>query len=98
MLIFRYHLLQQQIYIFNCNLAAYWVTNPDNIIRHNHAAGGTHFGFWYRMHKHPDGPSYTTSICQQKVELGEFFNNTVHSQGWYGLWIFKQYSPVVGGR
>ena len=78
--------------------AAYWVTNPNNILRHNHAAGGTHFGFWYRMHEHPDGPSFTTSVCPRKVELGEFFNNTVHSQGWFGIWIFQDYMPMEGGR
>ncbi|KAJ8334858.1 hypothetical protein SKAU_G00404970 [Synaphobranchus kaupii] len=77
--------------------AAYWVTNPNNIIRHNAAAGGTHFGFWYRMHTHPDGPSYDPNICQKKVPLGEFYNNTVHSQGWFGLWIFQEYFPVRGG-
>ncbi|CAJ1082786.1 fibrocystin-L-like [Xyrichtys novacula] len=77
--------------------AAYWVTNPDNIIRHNAAAGGTHFGFWYRMHNHPDGPSFDPNICQKRVPLGEFTNNTVHSQGWFGIWIFQDYFPMVGG-
>ncbi|KAM9824037.1 PKHD1 like 1, tandem duplicate 1 [Neosynchiropus ocellatus] len=77
--------------------AAYWVTNPNNIIRHNHAAGGTHFGFWYRMHLHPDGPSYTPNVCQKKVPLGEFNNNTVHSQGWFGIWIFQDFFPMKGG-
>ncbi|KAJ8273405.1 hypothetical protein GJAV_G00101260 [Gymnothorax javanicus] len=77
--------------------AAYWVTNPNNIIRHNAAAGGTHFGFWYRMHDHPDGPSFDYRICQKKIPLGEFYNNTVHSQGWFGLWIFQEYFPVRGG-
>ncbi|XP_075995316.1 PKHD1 like 1, tandem duplicate 1 [Genypterus blacodes] len=77
--------------------AAYWVTNPNNIIRHNAAAGGTHFGFWYRMHTHPDGPSYDPNICQKKVPLGEFTNNTVHSQGWFGIWIFQDYFPMKDG-
>nr|XP_055075127.1 fibrocystin-L-like [Misgurnus anguillicaudatus] len=77
--------------------AGYWVTNPNNIIRHNAAAGGTHFGFWYRMHDHPDGPSYDANICQKRVPLGQFFNNTVHSQGWFGLWIFQEYFPVRNG-
>uniref|UniRef100_A0A3P9KTK4 Polycystic kidney and hepatic disease 1 (autosomal recessive)-like 1 n=1 Tax=Oryzias latipes TaxID=8090 RepID=A0A3P9KTK4_ORYLA len=78
--------------------AAYWVTNPNNIIRHNAAAGGTHFGFWYRMHDHPDGPSYDPNICQKRVPLGEFFNNTVHSQGWFGLWIFQEFFPMKNGN
>ncbi|XP_038131411.1 PKHD1 like 1, tandem duplicate 1 isoform X2 [Cyprinodon tularosa] len=77
--------------------AAYWVTNPNNIIRHNAAAGGTHFGFWYRMHDHPDGPSYDPNICQKRVPLGEFSNNTVHSQGWFGLWIFQEFYPMKDG-
>uniref|UniRef100_A0A8C5N9V4 Fibrocystin-L-like n=1 Tax=Gouania willdenowi TaxID=441366 RepID=A0A8C5N9V4_GOUWI len=77
--------------------AAYWVTNPNNIICHNAAAGGTHFGFWYRMHEHPDGPSYDPYICQKKVPLGEFYNNTVHSQGWFGLWIFQDFFPMENG-
>ncbi|KAM7384668.1 hypothetical protein PAMA_011835 [Pampus argenteus] len=77
--------------------AAYWVTNPNNIIRHNAAAGGTHFGFWYRMHDHPDGPSFDKNICQKKVPLGEFRNNTVHSQGWFGLWIFQDFYPMKNG-
>jgi len=77
--------------------AAYWVTNPNNVIRHNVAAGGTHFGFWYRMHEHPGGSSYDGNICQKKVPLGEFYNNTVHSQGWFGIWIFKDYYPMKDG-
>ncbi|XP_063113704.1 fibrocystin-L isoform X1 [Cavia porcellus] len=77
--------------------AAFWVTNPNNTIRHNAAAGGTHFGFWYRMNNHPDGPSYDRNICQKRVPLGEFFNNTVHSQGWFGLWIFEEYFPMETG-
>ncbi|KAI7798959.1 putative fibrocystin-L, partial [Triplophysa rosa] len=75
--------------------AAFWVTNPNNTIRHNTAAGGTHFGFWYRMND-PDIQSYYT-ICQKKVPLGQFFNNTVHSQGWFGLWIFQEYFPTQNG-
>uniref|UniRef100_A0A8C5WI58 Fibrocystin-L n=1 Tax=Leptobrachium leishanense TaxID=445787 RepID=A0A8C5WI58_9ANUR len=77
--------------------AGFWVTNPNNTIRHNVAAGGTHFGFWYRMHQHPDGPSYDENICQQRVPLGEFYNNTVHSQGWFGIWIFESYFPMSQG-
>ncbi|XP_068603731.1 PKHD1 like 1, tandem duplicate 1 [Brachionichthys hirsutus] len=77
--------------------AAYWVTNPNNIIRHNAAAGGTHFGFWYRMHEHPEGASFDRNICLKMIPLGEFYNNTVHSQGWFGLWIFEDYFPMKDG-
>ncbi|CAH1789358.1 unnamed protein product [Owenia fusiformis] len=77
--------------------AAFWATNPNNTYINNTAVGGTHFGFWYRMHKHPDGPSFTNSICPQNVPLGLFKDNTVHSQGWFGIWIFQEYYPKKGG-
>ena len=50
--------------------ATFWITNPDNIIIHNHAAGGSHFGFWYRMKDHPEGPSFDSNICPKFVPLG----------------------------
>ncbi|XP_069815730.1 fibrocystin-L-like [Dendropsophus ebraccatus] len=89
--------VQQSTSLLNDDVtpAAFWVTNPNNTIRHNAAAGGTHFGFWYRMHDNPDGPSYDFNICQYRLPLGEFYNNTVHSQGWYGLWIFRNYFPMA---
>ncbi|XP_069813288.1 fibrocystin-L-like isoform X2 [Dendropsophus ebraccatus] len=89
--------VQQSTSLLNDDVtpAAFWVTNPNNTIRHNAAAGGTHFGFWYRMHDNPDGPSYDPNICQYRLALGEFYNNTVHSQGWYGLWIFRNYFPMA---
>ncbi|XP_061189118.1 fibrocystin-L-like [Saccostrea echinata] len=77
--------------------ACFWVTNPNNTIQHNAAAGGTHFGFWYRMHEHPDGPSFDPNICPRHVPLGVFQNNTVHSMGWFGLWIFQEYHPRKDG-
>ncbi|XP_073714530.1 fibrocystin-L [Misgurnus anguillicaudatus] len=74
--------------------AAYWVTNPNNTIRHNAAAGGTHCGFWYRLDNCLYGLSYGATICPNKIPHLDFFNNTVHSQGWYGLWILPEYFPV----
>lgn len=77
--------------------AGMWITHPDNIITNNHIAGGTHFGIWYRMLEHPDGPSTTNLICPRHALMGTFSNNTVHSVGWYGLWIFEEYFPKMGG-
>ncbi|KAL4228553.1 Fibrocystin-L [Mactra antiquata] len=77
--------------------ASFWVTNPNNTIRNNAAAGGTHFGYWYRMHDHPEGPSYTETVCPKNTPLGEFSNNSAHSFGWFGLWIFPDYFPLKGG-
>ena len=39
-------------------------------------------GFWYRL----ISPS-------SSAQLGKFYNNSVHSVGSYGLWIFPSYTP-----
>ena len=77
--------------------AAFWVTNPNNTYMHNSVAGGTHFGWWYRILDRPDGPSFRPNYCPKKIPLGKFFNNTVHGVGRFGLWIFPGYTPTVTG-
>jgi hypothetical protein len=37
--------------------AAFWIVNPNNIVRGNVVAGSSHYGFWYRSLEHPDGVS-----------------------------------------
>ena len=77
--------------------ATFWIVNPNNIVRRNVAAGGSHFGFWYRLPPNPTGPSFTSSVCPRHIPLGEFSGNSAHSFGWYGLWVFPAYSPREGG-
>ena len=51
-------------------VASYWITNPYNTVRRNHAAGGDFYGFWYEIKEHPDGPSATGDICPMGMRLG----------------------------
>ena len=60
-------------------------------------AGGTHFGYWYRLNDNPDGPSFTPNFCVKRQPMGKFFNNTVHSVGRFGLWVFPGFQPTKNG-
>jgi hypothetical protein len=80
--------------------AAFWVTNANNTYMHNSVAGGTHFGFWYRLLDNPDGPSFDPNYCPKNIQFGTFYNNSVHSCGRFGVWIFPGMTPkvAVAGR
>ena len=73
--------------------AVFWIVNPNNIVRRNAAAGGTHFGFWYRLPTNPTGPSFDPNVFPRRLPLGEFSDNSAHSFGWYGIWVFPAYTP-----
>lgn len=70
------------------SVASYWITNPSNTVRRNHAAGSDFYGFWYEIKPNPDGPSATPSICPTGMPLGESKNNVAHSNRRFGLRIF----------
>jgi hypothetical protein len=73
--------------------ASIWITNPDNIIRGNHAAGSDRYSYWYDTQKTAIGPSFDENICPENTKLGEFSNNVAHSNGRYGLRIFHNLIP-----
>jgi hypothetical protein len=47
----------------------------------------------------PDGPSFSLfpNFCPYRQPFGRFSNNSVHSVGRFGVWIFPEYAPTVGG-
>jgi len=81
---------------------SFWIVNPNNYVQHNAVAGSTHFGFWYRVLQNPDGPSRTNSFCPAGAPMGRFYNNSAHSNGLYGIWLFtageKGWVPRDGTR
>ena len=67
--------------------ATFWITNPDNVISGNHAAGSERHGFWFALPEHPTGPSTTSKIWPQRTPLKVFKNNVAHSNGDTGLFV-----------
>lgn len=68
--------------------ATYWITNSDNIIRHNRAAGSQFYAYWYQLPENPTGLNQYPDICPIGIPLAQFYNNTAHSNIRYGLRIF----------
>ncbi|KAG2448780.1 hypothetical protein HYH02_006132 [Chlamydomonas schloesseri] len=73
--------------------ATFWITNPNNTYRNNVAAGSDAYGYWVRLLDHPEGPSYTTSVCPKFTPLGRWENNVAHSNMFYGLRVHPEYYP-----
>ena len=48
------------------------------------------------MLDHPTGPSFDENICNAMHPFGKFENNTAHTMGWFGVWIFPDYFPTSG--
>ena len=79
------------------NAAGFWITNPDNIFRHNAVAGCSHMCYWVRLNEFPDGPSFDPTIRPRNIPLGIFEHNSCHSCGEIGLWVFQEWVPQIGG-
>ena len=73
--------------------ACFWITNPDNIFRGNHAAGSDRYSYWFDLQTSAIGPSFDANICPENTKLGEFRDNVAHSNGRYGLRIFHNLIP-----
>ena len=67
--------------------ATFWITNPDNVVRGNVAAGSQGTGFWYALPEHPTGLSANPNVWPRRTPLGEFSGNVAHSNGRDGLHV-----------
>eukprot|EP00966_Prymnesium_polylepis_P243914 5641344-Prymnesium_polylepis.1 len=85
-------LRKQALLTVDATPATYWITNPDNYISANVAAGSTHYGFWFFPEPKVRGASASepgaAEVCPQGVQLLYFADNEAHSNGRYGLRIF----------
>jgi cell migration-inducing and hyaluronan-binding protein len=64
-------------------VAAYWITNPDNVFIDNVAAGSDENGFWWSLPEHPQGAflgsDTAKAIWPRRIKLAEFRGNVAHS-------------------
>jgi len=64
-------------------VAAYWITNPDNIFIDNVAAGSDENGFWWSLPEHPQGQfagsEISKTIWPRRTRMAEFRGNVAHS-------------------
>jgi cell migration-inducing and hyaluronan-binding protein len=64
-------------------VAAYWITNPDNIFTDNVAAGSDENGFWLSLPEHPQGAfedsDTAKAVWPRRTAMGQFKGNVAHS-------------------
>jgi cell migration-inducing and hyaluronan-binding protein len=65
--------------------STFWITNPDNTYRNNHAAGSRGIGFWYALPAAPTGLSTGQPDLPRRTPLREFSGNVAHSNRSVGL-------------
>lgn len=70
---------------YDSSPATFWMSNPHNSIFNCRAAGSDGHGIWYQLPSYSTGASMSPYVEPNKWYWGYFFNNTVHSNGGYGL-------------
>ncbi len=64
-------------------VAAFWITNPDNVFIDNVAAGSDENGFWWSLPEHPQGQfagaEIAKTIWPRRTRMAEFRGNVAHS-------------------
>ncbi|MEM8789544.1 MAG: G8 domain-containing protein, partial [Pseudomonadota bacterium] len=81
-------------------VSTYWVTNPDNHLIGNHAAGSDNVGFWILSLEYVEGASagvarYDDYIPNEQIP-GQWIGNTSHSNGKDGIFLGRQFDERTG--
>ncbi|ULH14370.1 hypothetical protein MF271_09980 [Deinococcus sp. KNUC1210] len=71
----------------------YWISNPDNVLHGNVAAGAAHSGFWYNLLEHGSGPGASPTLWPRRTPLGGFYGNVSHSNTYNGLFVDNLKNP-----
>jgi hypothetical protein len=71
------------------------VTNPDNQLSDNAAVASDGHGYWFYLPSMTLGAQASTSQSPDTMKLGEFSNNSAHSNCLYGLRIYHGHSPTT---
>lgn len=83
----------------DANPSTFWITNPNNTVRGNVAAGSQHTGIWLAFPEHPTGASKSAendkNVWPRRTPLGEFSGNVAHSN-WDGLMVDR--GPSSSGQ
>ena len=82
--------------------STFWVTNPDNHLIDNHAAGSDHVGFWVLSQESVEGLSATLALYEGYVPNsetpGQWIGNSSHTNGEDGFFIGGQFIEETGER
>ena len=73
--------------------ATFWITNPDNVVRGNVAAGSQGMGFWYDLSPHPTGLSRIANVWPRRTPLETFADNVAHANEFNGLFVDIERNP-----
>jgi len=74
-------------------VASFYVSNPNNIIRGNVAAGSFYYGFLYDFKARPEDGIYANDfVCTSGYKMAENTRNIAHSTKVFGVRIKEFYA------
>ena len=81
-------------------VSTYWVTNPNNHLIGNHAAGSDDTGFWILSQDHAEGKSSSVypDLVPREATPGTWIGNVSHSNKDDGIFIGAQFDERDGSK